>query len=93
MTDESLVADVDGVSVPTGHLIGGVWVDSPTTFESRSPLGWDDMLLANIARGDAGTAAAAVGAAVEGFTTWSRYSPTERAEVLHRLANGRMLGR
>ncbi|NCG23569.1 MAG: aldehyde dehydrogenase family protein [Actinobacteria bacterium] len=87
MTDESLVADVDSVSVPTGHLIGGVWVDSPTTFESRSPLGWDDMLLANIARGDAGTAAAAVGAAVEGFTTWSRYSPTERAEVLHRLAD------
>ncbi len=87
MIDESLLADVDGVSVPTGHLIGGAWVGSPTTFESRSPLGWDDMLLANVARGDAVTADAAVAAAVEGFKTWGRYSPAERAEVMHRLAD------
>jgi acyl-CoA reductase-like NAD-dependent aldehyde dehydrogenase len=35
-----LRATVDGIDVPTGHLIGGEWVGSATTFESRSPLDW-----------------------------------------------------
>ena len=29
---------VGGVSVATGHFINGQRVDSPTTFEDRSPL-------------------------------------------------------
>ncbi len=88
MTDAAPpVADVDGVAVPTGHLIGGAWVASPTTFESRSPLDWDEMLLANVARGDEVTADAAVAAAVQGFRVWGHYSPVERAEVMHRLAD------
>lgn len=80
-------ADVGGVSVPTGHLIGGAWVGSDMTFETRSPLDWDGGPLANIARGDAATAAAAVSAAVSGFATWSQLSVADRADALHRLAD------
>jgi betaine-aldehyde dehydrogenase/5-carboxymethyl-2-hydroxymuconic-semialdehyde dehydrogenase len=82
-----LHTSIDGISVPTGHLIDGQWVGSPTTFESRSPLDWDGGPLAQVARGDASTAEAAVGAAVRGFETWGRTTAAERAEVLHRLAD------
>ena len=81
------VADVDGVRVPTGHFIGGEWVGSAETFESRSPIDWRGMHLADVARGDRATADAAVGAAVAGFDTWGSWSPQQRAEVLHRLAD------
>jgi len=87
MAEHPLTADVDGVAVPTGHLIGGAWVASPTTFESRSPLDWDGMPLADLARGDATTAVAAVAAAVDGFEAWSRFTVEERAAVLHTLAD------
>jgi acyl-CoA reductase-like NAD-dependent aldehyde dehydrogenase len=82
-----LRATVDGIEVPTGHLIGGEWVGSAATFESRSPLDWDGDPLALVARGDAATAEAAVTAAVAGFDTWGRTTVAERAEVLHRLAD------
>ncbi len=80
-------ADVGGVSVPTGHLIGGEWVPSAATFETRSPLDWDAGPLALVARGDAATAGAAVTAAVSGFEVWSRMSVADRAATLHRLAD------
>lgn len=83
-------ADIGGASVATGHLIGGRWIDSSSTFETRSPLDWggpDDAPLAEIARGDAATADAAVAAAVAGFATWGSWTPHQRAEVLHRLAD------
>ncbi len=80
-------ADVDGVSVPTAHLIGGRWRASERTFETRSPLDWDNMLLAEVARGDPRTADAAVAAAVDGFAAWSSLGTAERAETLHRLAD------
>ncbi len=77
--------DVGGVSVPTDHLIGGEWVSSPRRFETRSPMGWEH--LADIARGDEATAAAAVDAAVVGFQAWGAFSVEHRADVLHRLAD------
>jgi len=80
-------ADVGGVSVPIDHFIGGRWVTSKATFATSSPLDWDAGPLAEVARGDATTAAAAVDAAVEGFSRWSGFSVTERAAVLHRLAD------
>jgi betaine-aldehyde dehydrogenase/5-carboxymethyl-2-hydroxymuconic-semialdehyde dehydrogenase len=80
-------ADVGGVQVPVDHLIGGRWVGSAGTFESRSPLEWERGPLANVARGDDHTAAAAVEAAVDGFARWSAFTVDERAEVLHRLAD------
>ena len=77
--------DVGGASVPVDHLIGGSWVSSPRRFETRSPMGWEH--LADIARGDEATAAAAVDAAVEGFQEWSAFGAGERANVLYRLAD------
>ena len=77
--------DVGGVSVPVDHLIGGSWISSPHRFETRSPMGWEH--LADIARGDGGTADTAVAAAVEGFEAWSEFSVSDRAEVLRRLAD------
>ena len=80
-------ADVGGVQVPIDHLIGGRWVGSAATFESRSPLDWDAGPLADVAAGDASTAADAVAAAQQGFSEWSRVPVAERAAVLHRLAD------
>ena len=45
-------------------------VSSPSTFEDRSPLDWS-WKLADVARGDAATADAAVGAAVDAFPAWA----------------------
>ncbi len=80
-------ADVGGVSVPVDHLIGGEWVGSATTFETRSPLDWDAGPLALVARGDEATAVAAVAAAAAGFEAWGTFTVAERAAVLHRLAD------
>ena len=80
-------ANVGGVEVPVDHFIGGEWVGSPETFETRSPLDWDAGPLADVARGDAATADAAMEAAAKGFKVWGSYTAAERAEVLHRLAD------
>ena len=68
------------------HLIGGTRVASPSTFEDRSPLDWS-WKLADIARGDASTADAAVTAAVHAFEEWAELGPKGRAELLYRLAD------
>jgi betaine-aldehyde dehydrogenase/5-carboxymethyl-2-hydroxymuconic-semialdehyde dehydrogenase len=83
----SRTADVGGVEVPVDHFIGGRWVGSPATFETRSPLDWEAGPLAQVARGDQRTADAAVAAAVDGFAVWGSYSPRQRAEVMHRMAD------
>lgn len=80
-------ANIGGVEVPVDHLIGGRWVGSDDTFETRSPLDWDGGPLAEVARGDQTTSDAAVAAAVDAFATWGSYTAAERAEVLHRLAD------
>lgn len=76
---------VEGVAVSPDHLIGGERVTSPATFEDRSPLDWS-WKLADIARGDASTAHAAVTAAQVAFRDWAQLGPARRAEYLHRLA-------
>jgi acyl-CoA reductase-like NAD-dependent aldehyde dehydrogenase len=78
--------DVNGVSVSTEHYIAGARVGSAGSFEVRSPLDWD-WKLADVARGDATTADAAVTAAVDAFPAWAALSPKERAQHLHRLAD------
>ncbi len=77
---------VEGVAVSPDHLIGGDRVSSPSTFEDRSPLDWS-WKLADVARGDAATADAAVGAAVDAFPAWAALGPAGRGELLHRLAD------
>lgn len=74
------------MAVSPDHFIGGKRVPSDRTFESRSPLDWD-WKLADIARGDALTADAAVVAAVSAFPDWAARSPQDRGAVLHRLAD------
>src|SRR5689334_8039340 len=78
--------DVDGVTVSTDHYIGGRRVGSPATFEDRSPLDWSRKL-ADVARGDAATADAAVTAAVEAFPAWADLGTAGRRVVLERLAD------
>ena len=78
--------DVVGVPVSPDHYIGGARVGSEQTFESRSPLDWD-WKLADVARGDALTADAAVTAATEAFPDWAARDPKVRGEYLHRLAD------
>jgi acyl-CoA reductase-like NAD-dependent aldehyde dehydrogenase len=77
---------VEGVAVSPDHLIGGVRVASATTFEDRSPLDWS-RVLADVARGDAETAHAAVTAATVAFREWADLGPAGRAPYLHRLAD------
>ncbi len=79
-------SDVAGVQVSTEHYIGGRRVGSPTTFEDRSPLDWS-WKLADIARGDADTADAAVSAATDAFADWAALGADGRAEHLNRLAD------
>ncbi len=78
---------VAGVTVPLDHFIGGRWLGSPEAFETRSPLNWEAGPIAQIARGDAAAATAAVDAAINGFEAWGSYSPRARAEVMYRLAD------
>ena len=79
-------AAVGGVDVATGHFINNEWIDSPTTFEDRSPLDWN-LKLADVARASPIEAFAAVAAALEAFGAWSALSPTDRRVYLHRLAD------
>jgi betaine-aldehyde dehydrogenase/5-carboxymethyl-2-hydroxymuconic-semialdehyde dehydrogenase len=79
-------AEISDVAVSPDHYIGGKRVSSNTTFEVRSPLDWD-WKLADVARGDALTADAAITAAVDAFPEWSGMTPAERASYLHRLAD------
>jgi len=78
--------DVAGTSVSVDHFIGGRRVASATTFEDRSPLEWT-MKLADVSRGDAGTASMAVSAAVEAFPGWAALTPRQRGDHLRRLAD------
>jgi acyl-CoA reductase-like NAD-dependent aldehyde dehydrogenase len=84
MSAERIV--VGGVSVSTEHFINGRRVASPTTFEDRSPLDWNNKL-ADVARGGNNEASAAITAAVDAFDAWAGLTTTERQVYLHRLAD------
>ena len=79
-------AVVEGIEVATEHLIGGARLGSTATFTDVSPI--DERPIAEVARAGASEVDAAVQAAREGFASWSKTSPKERAEVLHRIADG-----
>ncbi|WP_199931031.1 aldehyde dehydrogenase [Streptomyces sp. CB02923] len=86
----SLTADstatVAGVTVDTRHWIGGERVASAGTFTDRSPI--DGAPLAEIARGGAEEAQAAVAAAHDAFPGWAATPHRERARLLHAVADG-----
>ncbi|MFE6163656.1 aldehyde dehydrogenase [Streptomyces sp. NPDC056486] len=95
-------ATVAGVPVDTRHWIGGERVASASasvpgaasaatsasnaTFTDHSPL--DGAPLAEIARGGAEEARAAMAAAREAFPGWAATPPAERARLLHAVADG-----
>ncbi|MGW6267862.1 aldehyde dehydrogenase [Streptomyces sp. NPDC055060] len=81
-------ATVAGVPVDTRHWIGGRRVPSASgaTFTDHSPL--DGTPLAEIARGGADDARAAVAAAREAFPAWAATAPAERARLLYAVADG-----
>jgi acyl-CoA reductase-like NAD-dependent aldehyde dehydrogenase len=78
--------DIDGLSVSPDHFIGGQRVTSPETFETRCPFDWERKL-ADVARGDAQTAAQAAEAASAAFPAWAALTAAERGAYLHRLAD------
>lgn len=78
--------DIDGISVSPDHFIGGERVSSPETFETRCPFDWDRKL-ADMARGDAQTAAHAAQAASAAFPAWAALTAAQRGAYLHRLAD------
>jgi acyl-CoA reductase-like NAD-dependent aldehyde dehydrogenase len=77
---------IAGVEVSTWHYVGGRRIGSSGTFEVRSPLDWDHKL-ADVARGDAATADAAVEAATDAFGGWAGLSVKERSDHLHAIAD------
>ena len=76
---------VGGHTVSPEHYIDGARVASAATFEDRSPI--DGALLAEVCRGDAATADAAIDAAARAFPAWAALGPEGRAGYLHRLAD------
>jgi betaine-aldehyde dehydrogenase/5-carboxymethyl-2-hydroxymuconic-semialdehyde dehydrogenase len=86
MTSPHPRVDIAGVAVSVDHYIGGVRVGSASTFEDRSPLDWS-VKLADISRGDAATADAAINAAEQAFPAWAARSAPERGDYLRRLAD------
>ncbi len=77
--------DVAGVSVSTDHFIGGERVGSGATFTDLSPV--EALPLAEVARGGAAEAEAAVAAATAAFPAWAALGAAGRAEYLYRLAD------
>ncbi len=74
--------EVEGVEVPTEHYIDGRRVGSAETFEVRSPIDWDGLKLADVARGGKAEVDAAVAAARRAFPAWAGLGPEGRQEVL-----------
>lgn len=85
MTREPRVV-VAGVAVDTRHWIGGERVASRETFTDISPI--DGSVLGEIARGTTREAEAAVAAAKAAFPAWAATRRTERARILHAIADG-----
>ena len=82
---------VEGVEVDTRHWIGGQRVASADqstapTFTDVSPI--DETELGQVSAGGPADAAAAVEAAQRAFPGWARTAPEQRAEILHRVADG-----
>jgi len=84
MTDHTLT--IAGVAVDTRHWIGGERIASAETFTDVSPI--DQSVIGEISRGTAAEAEAAVAAAKAAFPGWAATPVTERARILHAIADG-----
>jgi 5-carboxymethyl-2-hydroxymuconic-semialdehyde dehydrogenase len=81
--------EVEGVSVPVDHYIGGERVASASreSFVVRSPIEWESLELAPMAAGGAAEVDQAVAAARRAFPEWAALGPSGRHQVLTRLAD------
>jgi len=77
---------VEGIAISTDHWIGGERVSSSDAFDDLSPI--DEQPIAEIARAGASEADRAVDAARSASGAWGSAPPKERAETLHRIADG-----
>ena len=80
------IAEIAGVEVSLDHWIGGRRVASAETFADISPI--DESVIAQVARGTAAEAEAAVEAARSAFSEWRHTSRGERSRLLHAVADG-----
>jgi 5-carboxymethyl-2-hydroxymuconic-semialdehyde dehydrogenase len=76
---------VAGVEVSGDHWIGGRRVESASTFDDISPI--DETVIAQIARGGPAEAGAAIEAARAAFPGWAATPRSERARLMHRVAD------
>ena len=77
--------NVAGVSVDPRHFIGGQRISSRDTFADHSPI--DGSLLGQISRGGPEEVELAVAAARQAFPAWAKMARSERAQILHRIAD------
>jgi succinate-semialdehyde dehydrogenase/glutarate-semialdehyde dehydrogenase len=76
------IAELTGIDVPTGLLIGGEWTKGSATFPVLDPA--TEEPLAEVADGTAADALDAVGAAQAALPGWAATPPRQRAEILRR---------
>jgi betaine-aldehyde dehydrogenase/5-carboxymethyl-2-hydroxymuconic-semialdehyde dehydrogenase len=84
-TTQAGFATVAGQRVSTDHWIGGERVSSPDRFEVITPI--DGSVIAHVAAGSAKEADLAVRAAHAAAPGWAALGATDRAALLHRLAD------
>ncbi|MFQ5699683.1 MAG: aldehyde dehydrogenase [Myxococcota bacterium] len=77
-------AEIAGVQVATGHLIGGQRHASAAHFAVRSPI--DGRELAQVSAGGPDEVDAAIDAARSAFPAWARLGPEGRGPILRRFA-------
>ncbi len=76
------IAELTGIDVPTGMLIGGEWVKGSGTFPVLDPA--TEEPLADVADGTTSDALDAVGAAADALPGWAATRPRQRSEILRR---------
>ena len=76
------IAELTGIDVPTGLLIGGEWSKGAATFPVLDPA--TEEPIAEVADGTASDALDAVSAARDALPGWAATPPRQRAEILRK---------
>src|SRR6204780_1924291 len=76
------IAELTGINVPTGLLIGGRWTKGGATFPVLDPA--TEEPLAEVADGTVADALDAVGAAQAALPGWAATPPRQRGEILRK---------
>src|ERR1700721_1969385 len=76
------IAELTGIDVPTGLLIGGEWAKGSATFPVLDPA--TEEPLAEVADGTVSDALEAVGAAQAALPGWAATRPRRRGEILRK---------